>query len=420
MAYTVTKRTTYGSRVGKAFSGMIAGVLMFIGGTVMLWWNEGNFVAVRDALNEAQEVTVKVNDISRVDSSLNGQLIHAQGLADTQEVLKDPIFQIGERAIAIKREVEYYQWTEQSTEETHTNLGGEEETVITYTYSQRWVSEPVNSSSFADPDARRYHVNTVAATVPDSTIWAKNVSFGAYTLPEFLIHSINRFEPMQANLEPEVYDSLKRQLRGTSNSNSRPYSADRWEESSADITTSGNTVYIGRSPASPSIGDVRITFSKVLPAEVSILAQVSGSTFERYNASNGETVSRLDYGRLSMENMYGEAHSENSMMTWLLRGLGALLIIAGLKALVAPLAVIASVIPMLGTIANAGTGLVCGLLGLGWSLLIISIAWLWYRPLIGIVMLIIAGGLIALLYVKGKARKAAAAAAPTPPSEPAA
>ena len=121
-------------------------------------------------------------------------------------------------------------------------------------------------------------------------------------------------------------------------------------------------------------------------------------------------------GTVSMENMYGDAHSSNETMTWIFRAGGALVIVIGLKMLVAPLSVLASVIPLLGSIVGAGTGLVCTLLGAAWSLIIISIAWLRFRPVIGGIMLGIALVLIALLYLKGRSKKVDAEVPPAPAS----
>ena len=72
--------------------------------------------------------------------------------------------------------------------------------------------------------------------------------------------------------------------------------------------------------------------------------------------------------------------------------------------IVAPLQVLASVVPLLGKIVGVGTGLFCFVFGLAWSLMIIALAWLFYRPLIGIIILAAAGGLIALLYSRRSAK----------------
>ena len=63
MAYTETTTTSWFSRLGSSFSGMGIGLVLLIAGTVLLWWNEGDFVATRDALNEAQSVTQKVSAV---------------------------------------------------------------------------------------------------------------------------------------------------------------------------------------------------------------------------------------------------------------------------------------------------------------------------------------------------------------------
>ena len=163
---------------------------------------------------------------------------------------------------------------------------------------------------------------------------------------------------------------------------------------------------------------MRITYKAVYPADISIIAKYNGTTFEKVYASNGKTVSRLNMGVVSAEQMFGKAHSSNSTWTWILRVVGTFLVIGGLKAIVAPLSVLASVIPLLGTIVGAGTGLVCSLLGFAWSLIIISIAWLRFRPVIGGAMIGVAVLLIAALYFKGRAKKAAPAApAPQAPAE---
>ena len=65
-------------------------------------------------------------------------------------------------------------------------------------------------------------------------------------------------------------------------------------------------------------------------------------------------------------------------------------------------------IPLLGSIVGAGTGLVALLLGCAWSLVIIAIGWIRFRPLLGICLLGAAVALIAFLIVRGRKRKASA------------
>ena len=54
MAYTETTRTSYGKRLGNSFGGIFTGLLLFIGATVLIWWNEGRAVKTDKMLKEAQ------------------------------------------------------------------------------------------------------------------------------------------------------------------------------------------------------------------------------------------------------------------------------------------------------------------------------------------------------------------------------
>ncbi len=71
------------------------------------------------------------------------------------------------------------------------------------------------------------------------------------------------------------------------------------------------------------------------------------------------------------------------------------------------LSVIADVLPILGDIVGAGTGIISFLLAAILSLITIAIAWIVYRPLLGIILIVIAVGLA--VAIKGKLKSAKAA-----------
>jgi len=148
-----------------------------------------------------------------------------------------------------------------------------------------------------------------------------------------------------------------------------------------------------------------VSFTWVAPHEVSIIGKVSGKTFVKFVAKNGKTVSRLDDGVRSAEEMFASAAKENAILTWILRLVGVLCVCIGLKSIFGILEAIAKVIPLLGDVVGAGVGLVCTLFGLAWSLLWIAIAWLAYRPLIGIPLLVASVGCVVWLKTKAKAKE---------------
>ncbi len=424
MAYTETTQTSWGSRLGGAFKGMVTGIVLVVVGTILLYWNEGRTVKTGGAINEARSVAVKVDDISRVDPALAGKVIYATGRADTRDVLTDPIFGASATAIDISRRVEYYQWQEHSRQETRKKLGGGEETVTTYTYTMEWVGGPIDSGSFKDPEYQGR--NKVLASYEDETLYAPNVTFGGYTLPDFLKRSIGGAVPLDLVLDEDrkkaIFEGLSVEPGPMGNdmlpvvSSSDPASVDAALMGGVSgvvppqdryVHAQGNVLYLGEKPGSPQVGDIRVTFTQTPPADVSIIAQVAGNTFEEFTATNGYTFSRLSMGTVGMERMFAGAESDNAIMAWILRVVGTIVVIAGLGTILHPLSVIADVIPILGSIVGVGTGLVAFLLGLAWSLLVIAVAWIRFRPVLAASLL---GGvvvLVGLLFVKGRKGKAA-------------
>jgi hypothetical protein len=85
--------------------------------------------------------------------------------------------------------------------------------------------------------------------------------------------------------------------------------------------------------------------------------------------------------------MFAAAKSENKMMTWIFRGLGFFLMFVGLVMVFTPFKVLASVLPIAGRIVGAGVGFIAFLLSAMGSTLTISLAWLWYRPVLGVSLL---------------------------------
>ena len=77
MAYQETHTTSYGSRLSNSFKKIGTGLAMFVGATVLLFWNEGRAVKTAETIKEAQGTAVHVDNVSEVKADLNGQLIHA-------------------------------------------------------------------------------------------------------------------------------------------------------------------------------------------------------------------------------------------------------------------------------------------------------------------------------------------------------
>ncbi len=344
-------------------------------------------------LKEAAGVTVEMTDIGTIDPQFDGKLVHATGMTATLDSLIDPDFGIGVTGVKLVRKVEYYQWVEKSKSTTKDKVGGSQETTTTYTYEKKWVSSPVNSEEFHDP--KYQGANRIKIAVDDLRQTAENVTFGAYRLSKSQIASISGEQPYvfsESDTE-RITDEL--------------FKGECQADTTLSVKIQNNVVSFGRKSGTPEVGDVRVTFTKVLPCEVSLMAQVSGDTFVPFTAKNGKSFDVLQTGVQSADQMYEGQHSANKMWLWILRILGIFLVIGGLKGIFGFLETLAKVVPFIANIIGAGVGLVCSLVGFAWSFIVIAVAWLAYRPVLGISLIVVAVALIVLLSRKKKSSAAA-------------
>lgn len=440
MAYQETTTTGYGTRLKNSLGGIGTGFLLFLAGTALLWWNEGRAVKTDKMLNEAEGVTVEMEDVSKIDPEFEGKLIHATAFANTKDSLSDPLFNIGATAIGIQRQVEYYQWVEHASSQSKDKFGGKQETVTTYTYSREWTNKPQRSETFHDPAYQNKNYTLYQAENFDQL--AETVMFGAYKLNDYMKNAIRNTQPIdlvfdQKQLETWNRDCERIFVRNTGQRAIGDIVSERVKQAVSNATkttttttndtlkknslqkdtviapapnkkdldyihVNANVLYFGESPNSPQVGDVRITFTKTMPANVSIIAKVAGETFAQFKAKNGKTFQALSMGSKTAEEMYASGHASNNMWLWILRILGILMICGGLRGIFGILVTVLKVIPFLANIVGWGVSLVCNVIGVAWSLIIIAIAWIFYRPLLGILLLAIAGFLVWVFAFKGK------------------
>ena len=449
MAYTETTTTGYGTRVGNSFKAIGTGFMMFILGTALLWWNEGRAVKTEKMLDEAGGAYVEMTNPEKKDASLEGELICGTAMATTEDSLSDNEFGIGAKAISLRRTVEYYQWVEHAQEKKEDKLGGKEVTTTTYTYSKEWVSRPVESSSFKDPAYQKK--NTVLTTYDENEQWAETVSWGAYKLSESLIHGISSREGLDVAISEDLLKQLDKSAQTAyerfygkqSEPAEQPVETAALSDSAKAVADSlkavndslmaaaqnktdlayvhqaGSVLYFGRVPGSPEVGDVRVTFEKVVPARVTVMAVVDGDTFKPFKAKNGKRFQTIVMGKKSGDEIIEDAKAGNTMWTWALRFIGVLIVIGGLKGIFGFLETILKVVPFIAGIFGWGVGIVCTVVGIVWSLIVIAVAWLFYRPLLGISLLVLAGFLIWVFAFKGKDKlKDLAAKARQPKDQP--
>ena len=125
-----------------------------------------------------------------------------------------------------------------------------------------------------------------------------------------------------------------------------------------------------------------------MPTDVSVVAKQVKDTFEAYSAKSGDTIALLETGTHSAAEMFKTAQEENAMIKWALRVVGVIVMFIGCSMMVKPLSVLADVIPPLGSLVGFASGLAAFFVSATFSLTTISVAWIFYRPLLGIALLV--------------------------------
>ena len=396
MAVTETTTESWGSRLGNSIKGVIVGLGLFVLGFPVLFWNEGNSVKTAKALDEGEGACVSVESSAKVDPEMDGRLVHMTGKADTKDVLTDEEFGVSDTAIALIRKVEMYQWKEDCKTEEKKNAGGSVTTTKTYTYSKVWSGKAIDSSEFKEAG----HDNPGALEFTSRTQRAENVSFGAFRLNEGQVARIGAAKDYAypADFTCRV---ARVQVKGTTiyvpNRETRLN-----EKNERDVASQ------------PRIGDMRVVFRVVYPHEISIVAKQRGDTFVPYVAKTGKRVDLLKDGVADAAEMFADARDANALFTWGLRLGGFLMMFIGLSMLLKPLSVLADVLPFLGNLVEMGIAVVAGLVSLVCALVTIGVAWLFYRPVLGVALLAVAGLLVWKLIQRRKAAKTKAEASGAP------
>lgn len=360
------------SRIGGAIKGVVFGLVLLLGSFVLLFWNEGRAVERYKTLKEGGGSVISVA-ADQVDQGNEGKLVHVSGRAESRGMVVDPVFAVRVKAIKMIRSVEMYQWAENSRSETRKKLGGVEETVTTYSYDKRWSERRIDSAGFKQPQG---HGNP-QMPYQSGTFVAPEVRLGAFRLPRFLVDQINAAQPL--SLSDDVIAQAKLPPRA------RMYD---------------NGLYLGSAADSPQLGDIRINFSVVEDTEVSLAAEQHGDSFQAYKAKAGGTIALLQMGQVPADTMFAQAQRSNTLLTWLLRAAGFIVMFLGFRVILGPLVVLSDVVPAIGAIVGAGLSMIAALVAIVLSLLTIAVAWVFYRPLLGISLLVLSVAIVVVIIRK--------------------
>lgn len=382
----VTSESVFG-RIGKSFIGMLVGIVLIVGSVVLLFWNEGRAVATAKSLREGATTVIDVPS-DNINPANDSKLIHVTGDTAAGEPLEDPLFNISESAIRLRRNIQVFEWKEKKESKKRDKIGGGKETTTTYTYEKAWSPELTRSSGFKSPEDHR---NPEKLEIPKAEFVAKDATLGQFKLTPDIIGKIPGDEAMAATEE---------QLSNVSS------------ELESKLKVDSDEFYLGADPANPEIGDEKISFTVLRPGTVSVVAAQAKHSFAPYMTQNGREIELVEAGNMAAPQMFAHAQAANRTLTWILRGVGFVAMFIGGLLLLGPISAFAHVLPFLGSLVEIGFAIVAFFVSAIVSMLVIAAAWIIYRPLLGGILIVAAIGCVVLL--KRLHAKRAPAAAPTP------
>ncbi len=378
----VTSRSWF-SRIGSSLTGLLIGPLVILGAIVLLFWNEGRAVGTARSLTEGAGAVVSVA-AGTIDPANEGRLVHVTGPVTTGEKLRDAATGVEADGLRLVRKVEAFQWRETSTSETRKKLGGGEETVTTHTYALGWTDHPVDGSAFKQPEGHRNPPVALAG----ERMTQRSARIGAFALT-----------PVQAG-GPRA---------------SRPLPIEKWGRAALQKTP-GNAaagqsvdgrIFVGVDAARPRLGDLRISYEVAATPDATVVARQTGTGFTAFTTSNGRTIEILRDGPMSPAQVFDDAQSGNTTMTWIIRVVGILILAFGFGLILGPLSVLADVVPFVGDLVGGASSMVALAAAAAVGSATIAVAWFASRPLLS-AGLIVAGLVVAYGFRRLAGRRPAA------------
>jgi hypothetical protein len=470
--FTGGRRGRYGRGGGGASSGetsfccgFLVGLVFFAASTFLLWWNEGEAVAVYTSLKEARDAVVALPEGKRASTANKGSLVHVVGPTSGDTLADADFGVVYPNAVRLKRTSETYQWVEKQHKRRIREDEHRTRVETSYTYDTRWKEGVVRSSQFAYPEGHR---NPRPSPFDSRTYVANEVGVGdGFVLSPTLVDELDRMHnvrllPLGASGSTggEGWEPRDpRQIAGRGGDGDVGCPADKHrgkgildddDDDDADDDDEdqyalearlpempvavvkplpdgwrirGGVAYAGSEVAhasSPLVGDRRVRFTAVPGKQtVSVLAkQGKNGSLRPWTSPSGREVAIVSHGRVTPEEMITSAERANAWKTWGLRLLGFIVMIVGSMLIVSPVQEIVSYlrwIPLVG-------GFAAGIVNLGISAAavtativcacgVIGTSWLAHRPALAYTLFAVSAGTYAWAWMSQRGRERTAAPA---------
>ena len=346
-------------RSKKEKSGIIAGFVLIIISIILLFYNESRAVDTERVISFAKDSYIEVSS-AKIDKNNNDKLVVTSGKIDLlNDSVSDNEFNVNVKSAKLVRVVEMYQWHEDCKDDSD----GQE----VCTYTKEWSNTIVDDTNFDSG-----HVNPDVMSYSSSELYMSNVNLGEYVLDINLLCQLSTVKQ---------YKDLDEKIA----KNKGLYIVDGM------YTTYDKDEEI-------EIGDLRIKFLYNDASDISVMGVQKDNRFVEFSPE-GTTYKILELRESIMngKEFLEDLTKSNSTLTWVLRLVGTVLMIAGIASILKFVSFLASFIPLFGKLVVNGIFIVSVLVGVILSLIIIAISWFAVRPVLSILLIAIVIGLIILL-----------------------
>lgn len=238
----------------------------------------------------------------------DGQLVFVSGAPQIAQPAHDAQFNVSANAIALVRRVEMFQWHETDGDRR--------------SYDQDWVDHAVDSSKFAQPSG---HGNPGAFPIEGARFDSPDVRINGFKLGPELVHGIAGVENFESDLH-----NLPANMAAT------------FQIHDGALLTSAN-------PASPHVGDLRVTWMRIAPQKITVLARVQNGVLTQASDASGQALARVQIGKRSLSDIVPNA-AQRPNYAWAKRVLAILLAWTGALLLLARrdpiLALLSAIVPL--------------------------------------------------------------------------
>ncbi|KAK6629625.1 hypothetical protein RUM43_003442 [Polyplax serrata] len=334
------------------------GVVGLGAGIFLIVANEARAVQISKSLAESISLVESINPDDPVDKTNIGKLIYLTGVMTIHEPLTEVDHGISVLAVKLLRQVQMYQWVESQ----YDTVDDEGYTVSSnYDYHKEWQTNLINSRFFYNS---RDHENPSEFPIKRQTQINENVKIGNYHLGLDLKKKFKDFVPITSDERPERQD----------------------------IKLHAGMYYHCQDIWKPQIGDVRLQFfyGGQHGQVITVVAELDETlTLVPYSIKKGLDISFLRLGTYSLEEMFAFVHSQNKFQTWVLRGAGWLLLYVSCVSLSTLLEIVVSHSRFLQEVLPNSFSSMKMTVSMCLSLFVTAIAWMWYRPVLGVGLIVV-------------------------------